>query len=235
MNLSWLSIFLFIGAALLLMVLFFAPWLAADPGAYVPPWLQSILGVADAASGNVVTDILGGLMEMFGGGSGGGGGLPIDLKGLDALRSVVNVLQSDGKFTAWSLFHHSFISMWIKTSLILVAATGIVSLIGGGLALLGGDELAQVAGWLGAIIGVLAAALQVITMPALLRLGAANDIGMAIITAVFNVHLGYGFWAGLLLVILLTALNLLLAVSPPVSRSRRRPPRPQSRTITRYR
>ncbi len=220
-------------AFILLALLFFAPWLAADPGAYIPPWLQSLLGIADAASGNVVTNIIGGVMDLLGSGNnGGGGGLPIDLKGLDALRSVVNVLQNDGKFTAWSLFHQSFISMWIKMSLILVAATGIVSLIGGALALFGGDELAQVAGWLGATIGVLATVLQVITMPALLRLGAADDVGMAMITAVFNVHLGYGFWAGLLLVILLTALNLLLAVSPPASRSRRQP---QSRTITRYR
>ena len=217
---------------LLLALLFFAPWLAADPGAYVPPWLQSLLGIADAASGNVVTDILGGVMDLLGGGNNGGSGLPIDLKGLDALRSVVNILQGDGKFTAWSLFQQSFISMWIKMSLILVAATGIVSLIGGVLALLGGDELAQVAGWLGATIGVLATVLLVTTMPALLRLGAANDVGMAMITAVFNVHLGYGFWAGLMLVILLTALNLLLAVLPPASRSRRQP---QSRTITRYR
>jgi len=219
-------------AVVLLALLFFTPWLAADPDAYVPPWLQSILGLADAASGNMVTDILGGLMELFGGASGSGGGLPFDLKSLDALRSMVSMLQNEGRFTAWSLIHQPFISIWIKMSLILVAATGIATLVGRGLALLGSNELAQVTGWLGAIIGILATALQVITMPALLRLGDPNDIGMAILTAVFNVHLGYGFWACLLLVISLTILNLLLALSPPAIRSHHQP---RSRPIRHYR
>ncbi len=229
---SWWPMFSLFFAAVLLALLFLASWLTADPGAHVPPWLQSILGGADAASGNVVTDVLGGLMDRFGGGNGGGGGLLFNLKSLDALRSMVSVLQNEGRFTAWSLIHQPFVSIWIKMSLILVAATGIATLVGSGLALLGSNELAQVTGWLGATIGVLATALQVITMPALLRLGDPNDIGMAIITAVFNVHLGYGFWAGLLLVISLTILNLLLALSPPAIRSHHQP---RSRPIRHYR
>jgi len=199
---------------LLLALLFFAPWLAADPGAYIPPWLEGLLGIADAASGNVVTDVVGGLLDLFGaGGNGGGGGLPIDLKSIDALRGVVGVLQHEGKFTAWNLIHQSFISAWVKMALGMLALTSFLSLVSGLLSMFAGSELAQVSGWLAAIAGVVSATLLVATMPVLLRLGAADDIGMAMITAVFNVHLGYGFWLALILSIVLVGLNIILALT----------------------
>jgi len=213
------KIALIIIALILLALLFLAPWLAADPGAYIPPWLEGLLGIADAASGNVVTDVVGGLLDLFG--SGGSGGLPIEVKSIDALRGVVGVLQHEGKFTAWNLIHQSFISVWVKIALGMLSLTAILSLVSGLLSLFADTELAQVSGWLAAIVGVVAAALLVATMPVLLRLGAMDDIGMAMITAVFNVHLGYGFWLGLILGIVLAGVNIFLALAPSSSQHSR--------------
>ena len=202
-----LSLFLF-------SLIFFAPWLAADPGAYIPPWLEGLLGMVDAAGDNIVTDVVGGLLNTFGvGGNGDAGGLPVDLKSIDALNGVVGVLQHEGKFTAWNLMHQSFISTWVKIALGMLSLTAFLSLISGLLSLFAGSELVQVSGWIAAIVGVMATALLVTTMPMLLHLGASNDIGMAMITAVFNVHLGYGFWTGLILNIVLAGLNIILALT----------------------
>ena len=216
---------------ILLAFLFFASWLAADPSAYLPPWLENALGLANVVDGGMISGIVGGVVDLFGGGE-NGGGLPIDLGSIDALRTVVNAIQNEGNLSAWTLFQQSFISIGIKLGLVAVALTAFVSFIGGVLALLNSAEWAQLMGWIGAAVGGVATVLLVITMPQLLRLGASNDIGMAIITAVFNVQLGYGFWLGLPSVIVLTLLNLLLAVKPPVPSSRRRP---RSRTTYRYR
>jgi len=53
------------------------------------------------------------------------------LKNADALRSIIDVIQHEGKFTTWNFFLQSFISLWVKTALGMTAFTTLFAFVSG--------------------------------------------------------------------------------------------------------
>lgn len=172
---------LLVCAVLVLLSLWFPPWLVVEPVA-LPGFLQTAVGAVLNAARTLAPP---------------------------PVPQIVAWLQAVTAPSAWNLLSFSFLSTWVRIVIILpMVAAGLGLLLTIVSLLTQSGEFQQAAGWVGMVGGGLAGVLLVISIPTVQRLGLGTDSVGGLLAPLLGVHLAWGFWATLLALVMLTVVGL---------------------------
>jgi len=211
---------------LLLFFLLFLPWLAIDPGAYLPAWIEQALGLLSFLSGgwlqtlSTIGDVLSNfvdaealnllkqVIELL-------KALDVNADALRNLQAMVNFLSALENLKPFDLLKLESAHWLVKAAVIAPFLAAVLTLPALVLEWFSLAEGARIVHLVAGAVGGLAVTFMVVAIPLLLRLGQPADLTIALAATFFNLHLTFGYWLSLVSTTLLAGTNIYLAFAAP--------------------